>query len=169
MGAVSPVPLENGATRSGAPGAEVRLVRKPIAQNEDPSQQLWVLEMRNSTNNEWANAYCFTELEWLPEDFTAINYHTSQNPRSWFTYRLVLSQTLLDEKQERAVGTIVMVNNDISRRMDPNSPKETLATCRTEEERVQAIEKWFGIKLLPEERRGIIGMVTEIKPAPTAF
>jgi hypothetical protein len=35
-------------------------------------------------------------------------------------------------------------------------------TCKTEEERVQALEKWFDIHLTYEERKGIMGMVTEL-------
>ena len=40
---------------------------------------------------------------------------------------------------------------------------EHLRTCKTEEERVRALEDVFGLRLTDEERRGIEGMVTELK------
>ena len=35
--------------------------------------------------------------------------------------------------------------------------------CMTEEQRVHALEKWFGIKLTEEEKAGIRGWVTELR------
>jgi hypothetical protein len=35
--------------------------------------------------------------------------------------------------------------------------------CRSEGERVGALEKWFGLRLSEEERKGIVGHSTELK------
>jgi hypothetical protein len=35
--------------------------------------------------------------------------------------------------------------------------------CKTEDERMEALEKWFGIRLTEEEKQGIRGWSTELK------
>ncbi|EXJ82761.1 hypothetical protein A1O3_06576 [Capronia epimyces CBS 606.96] len=162
--AVRPLPLIKGsdAVYKSVPGAEVRLVYRPIAPNTDSSQFLWVLETRNTTNPAWAGGFCFSELEWLPADFEIINYRTSQDPRSWFTHRLVLVKTLVDdETRTKPLGTVILSGNVIERRLG-EAAKEVVVEAKTEHERIIALKTWFGIALLPEEERGIAGRATEI-------
>jgi len=152
---------------AGAPGREQRLVKRNIAPNTDPTQKLWVIETRSTattttTASPWRAGYCFTELEWLPEDFAIINYRTSHDPQSWFTHKLVLAKALLDEKQEMPIGSLVLVGGEITRRVH-GQPKETVASCRTEKERVEALKTWFGIELNPDEQRGILGTAAELR------
>lgn len=62
---------------------------------------------------------------------------------------------------EEVVGTWILEGRDVERRVKGKT--EYLRTCKTEEERVQALEDVFGLRLTDEERRGIGGMVTELK------
>lgn len=168
--AVHPLPLikEGAGDRvyKSVPGAEVRLVYRPIASNTDSSQSLWVLETRNKTNPAWVGGYCFSELEWLPADFEIINYRTSQDPRSWFTHRLVLLKILLDEEtRTEPVGTVILSGNVIERRLG-EAKKEVVLEAKTENERIIGLRTWFGVVLLPEEERGIVGMASEIRGPP---
>lgn len=161
QGAIEPVLLTHNAVALGLPGNDIRLIKRGIAQATDSSQQMWVKEFRNATSNTWTAAYCFAEVEWLPEDFSIINFRTSNDPRSWFTYRLVLTKIILDDELQNAVGSITLMNDNLSQRIGPN-PSETLLICRSEAQRVEALEKYFDIKLLPEEAHGISGRAVEL-------
>jgi hypothetical protein len=38
-------------------------------------------------------------------------------------------------------------------------------TCATEDARITALRRWFGIELTEEERRGILGWKTQLRPS----
>jgi len=121
-----------------------------------------VLELKNTTTNKWSGGYCFTEFEWLPQDFEIINYRTSKDPKSWFTYKLALARTLIDEEtRTKAIGMITLTERKVARRIGTGE-KEVLVEAKSEAERVQALRQWFGIVLTPEEERGIRSMPSEI-------
>ncbi|KIX03370.1 uncharacterized protein Z518_06922 [Rhinocladiella mackenziei CBS 650.93] len=164
---IHPLPLDKDPdlVYPSVPGAEVRLAYRPIAPNTDSSQCLWVLETRNKSHPHWAGGYCFTELEWLPEDFEIINYRTSQDPQSWFTHRLVLLKPLLDEETKtKPIGTVILSGNVIERRIGEGK-KEVVVDAKSEKERIVGLRTWFDVVLYPEEERGIAGMPSEIREA----
>lgn len=103
--------------------------------------------------------YCFSELEFLPKDYKIMSSWTSQSRKSWFTYRVVAVKRIL--KGEEEVGSLILGGGDVTRRVKGKT--EHLRTCKTEEERVRALEDVFGLRLTDEEKRGIGGMVTELK------
>lgn len=162
---LQPIPLLKNSDKvyPSVPGAEVRLVYRPIACNSDPTQSLWVAELRNKSNpSVWSGAYCFSELEWLPEDFEIINYRTSNDPACWFTHRLVLVRTLVDEEtRTKPTGTVILNGNVIERRLG-ESKKEVVVDAKTEQERIVGLKTWFDVVLLPEEERGIGGMASAL-------
>lgn len=166
QGACQPIPLREGATVQCVPGLEGRLVYRPIAPNTVKTQKMWVYEIRNATDRVWIPAYCFSELEFLPEDFVNINYRTSQDPQSWLTYRLVVTRVILDEKLKKPVGTVVMIGAEVTQRLGDGA-SVTVASCATEADRLAALDKWFSVKLRPHEANGIVGMPTEIHPPLT--
>jgi arylamine N-acetyltransferase len=149
----------------------------------DPAQALWVYEMRVAGSEEWTPRYAFTETEFLPSDFEVMNHYTSTSSKIWFTKKIVCVRYLLDgddgdlakleegeedkgkEDEEGVekgiVGQIMLDGNVVKRRIGEES--EVLEELRSEEERVRALERWFGIVLSQEEREGIRGMVTELK------
>jgi len=128
---------------------DTRLVYCTIA-NYTTDQKLWVLETRSAMSNIWAVGYCFSELEFLPEDFVHFNYRTYDDPTSWFTYRLIVTKVLLDEQGgEEAVGTVTLIGDTLNKRVEPNAA-EDVVVCKSERERV---EKWFGVKLKDEDYR----------------
>ncbi|KIV94803.1 hypothetical protein PV10_02535 [Exophiala mesophila] len=164
---VHPIPLDKSTSQSydTTPGSSVRVVRRNIA-SHTTDQQVWVLELSNTTTNTWSAAYCFTEVEWLPQDFEIINFNTSQSPRSWFTYRVILVRLVIDEEtRTKALGSIMLMDHKFERRLG-DGKKELLLEAKTEEERVQGLRQWFGIILRPEEERGIRALASEIRGAP---
>lgn len=68
-------------------------------------------------------------------------------------------KTLLEEGE--VVGTVILVGGEVKRRVRGKS--EVLKVCKMERERVEALERWFGIDSGQEEVRGIKGMVTELQ------
>lgn len=165
---IHPLLLTDGTTGRGAPGIEAQLLRRSIPDHTQPDQRCWVLETRDATSNRWSDQYCFTEVEWLPQDFDIINYRTSHDPESWFVYALTVTRLLLDDNDggegrgQEAIGTVTLTGDTVKRRLGPNE-SETLQVCRSETERVEMLQKWFGIKLNESEIRGIRGISTEIK------
>ncbi len=154
-----PIPLDHSSTEiyNSVPGAELRLVYRPIASNTDQSQKWWVLESRVKTHPQWAGCYCFADLEWLPADFEIINYRTSRDPKSWFTHRLVLVRILIDEEtRTKATGTMILSGEKIERRVGEGE-KEVVLVAKNEKERVEGLKRWFGVVLSPDEERGIKG------------
>lgn len=139
--------------------AEARLVRENIPENTDRGQKLWQYQHRIDAQSEWQAIYCFTELEFLPEDYEVMNFWASQSRKSWFTHCVVAVKMV--REGEEVVGTLILQDGEVKRRVSGKT--EHLRTCKTEEERVRALEDIFELRLTDEERRGIGGMVTELK------
>lgn len=148
---------ERSQVRNIAP-ADVRLLYDNIPENTNPSQKLWIYQHRNDARSPWLPMYCFTQLEFLPQDYETMNFQTSQSRTSWFTYRIVVVKMVLEE--DEILGTLMLVGGDLKRRIKGLTLDSK--ACKTEEDRVQALERWFGIKLGDDERVGIRGMVTEL-------
>jgi len=159
-GAVQPVLLEDGNIVQNVPTSQGRLVYRPIAENTDSSQSLWSFEVQNSPESSWVPQYCFTEVEFLPQDFSVMNLSTSQSRKSWFTQKFVLTKVILDKERERAAGNLTLSHDELKQRL--NGRTDTLETCRTEQQRVMVLEEHFGVKLRPDEIRGIQGLPSEI-------
>jgi hypothetical protein len=163
----------------------IRLVHRTIAdepsatRTSDPAQALWVYEMRVAGSKEWTPRYAFAETEFLPNDFEVMNHYTSTSNDIWFTKKIVCVRYLLQgedgeivpsvESQQQAevvvdkeiMGQIMLDGNIVKRRIGEES--KVVEMLRTEEDRIRALEKWFGIVLSGEEKEGIKSTVTELK------
>ena len=166
-GSTQPMLLAEDQIFTNIPTSEGRLVHKHIAPVTDSSQKMWIFEVRNSPESPWTAQYCFPELEFLPQDFNIINYYISQSRESWFTHKLVLTKLLLNEGQKQAVGNVTLFVDGVRQRLYGQS--ETLMTCKTEEERVKVLEKYFQVNLRPDEIRGIRGLPMEITQPQGGF
>ncbi|KAF2666033.1 cysteine proteinase [Microthyrium microscopicum] len=163
-GPIGPIPLEDGAMVAGVPGIQVRLVRK-IIKGSVSGQKLWVLETKDATSNAWKNAYCFGEQEFLPQDFVSMNYRTMTDPTSWFTYTLIMARVFLKEGangEKEAEGTLTLVGDTVTQRIGAGESK-VVVKCESEQDRVDALKKYFGIVLNQEGVKGIVGAKSEIK------
>lgn len=162
-----PIPLDKTTSQSyqTTPGSSVRLVHRNIA-SYTTDQRVWVLELSNASTNAWSGAYCFTEVEWLPQDFEIINFNTSQSPKSWFTYRIILVKLVIDEEtRTKALGLIMLLDQKFERRL-ADGKREVLLDAKTEAERVQGLRQWFGVVLRAEEERGIQALASEVRGPP---
>jgi arylamine N-acetyltransferase len=165
-GSLSPLLLQENATAACVPGLEVRLIRKSIPDNVT-DQKLWVLEVRDSHSNTWKNGYCFGETEFLPQDFTTLNFRTMRDPASWFTTTFILTRVLMEEsgassEDKEAIGTLTIMGDTLQRRVHGGA-SEVILVCKSEPDRIAMLEKWFNVVLNTEEQRAIVGLASEIK------
>ncbi|GLA18047.1 N-terminal acetyltransferase [Aspergillus niger] len=136
-----------------------RLVYGPIAQHTSRGQSLWQYEIRNG-DSQWIPAYCFTEMEFLPEDFTIINYYMSTSRESWFTFHVVCVRMLLDEDGDKIVGDLTLFNDTLKERREATS--KVLEKFTSDEQRVSALERVFNIHISAADRESIRHTISEI-------
>ena len=156
-----PVPLTEGHTRVKVlPSNEELLTRDDIADNTSRNaEKMWIYHFRFSPDMPYLPAYCFSEIEFLPRDFETMNFFVSRSPKSWFTFHVVCLKFLLDEDSEEMVGDMTLFGADLRKR-ERGESSEALCAIGSERERVGALERFMGVRLIEEEREGIRGMVT---------
>jgi hypothetical protein len=65
------------------------------------------------------------------------------------------------EEDEEILGKRMLVNDTVKENLGGKT--KIVQECQSETERVEALEKWFGMSFTQEEREGIRGYVTELK------
>jgi arylamine N-acetyltransferase len=155
------MPLErSGTIREHLKPAAARLQWRNVPGNTDPTQRLWVYEHRTDEESEFAIMYCFTELEFLPSDYAVMNYYTSTSKHVFFTTTIVAEKKIVDDAGE-LVGNLIMGNKDLKWRV--HGKKEKQIEFESEKDRLDALEKYFGIYFGEVERVGSQGLPSEIK------
>ena len=168
-GATKPIPLIDGWSTHNIGTQEIRLVKDfiPGQTVQTPERKLWVYQYRNSPERPWNSFYAFSELvEFLPPDFDIMNWYTGSNPESFQTFTALVVKFLRRPDPERPgedriYGKRMLVNGTIKENFSGKT--EVVQECRTEQERVEALKKWFGIELTPEQQSSIKGYVTELR------
>lgn len=123
-------------------------------------QGLWALEHRISPTGEWKPGYTFTMTEFYPKDFEIMNFAIRCRQTSFWTYSIICMNMILDDKVDDIIGILVLEGGRLKRRIHAKS--EVLMECTNEAERVDILDKYFGIKLSIAEQSGIIGTVTQL-------
>lgn len=161
-GPIMPIPLDrSGTVQKHLSPASVGLDWRNIPETTDPNQRFWVLKYRKSDESEWEPLkYCFTEVEFLPQDYGVMSHFVSTSPRTWFTRVVVVELKIMDES-EALVGRLTIQGNSMKRRMGGEVIEATI--FESEQDRLDALEKHFGIKFGAADREGIRGMISEIK------
>ncbi|KAF2089544.1 arylamine N-acetyltransferase 1 [Saccharata proteae CBS 121410] len=160
-GSIRPLRLDHdGQIIAHIAPASSRLVWKNIEPNTDPNQRLWVYQHRNDDDHDWKDMYCFTELEFTTADYQMMNYYTSTNSKTFFTYKIICAKMILGEDEELA-GVVILQQEDLKWRF--NGKTETQLKLKNEQERVEKLRDVFGISLKPSEQNGIRGLVTELR------
>lgn len=160
----SPLRLERNAcdtTATQIAPAEMRLAWKNIDGNTDPNQRLWVYQHRSNNESPWLDMYCFSELEFLPQDYELMNYWTSTSPKVWFTQKVICAKMVIDSPENAELVGIMILQDDLKLRI--HGKTESQQTFKNEEERVSVLDRVFGINLSKPERAGIKGLVSELK------
>ncbi len=147
-------PAKWGATSSGN-----RLIyQEPVNR---ALQGLWILEHRIINSHDWTPLYCFSMVELWPQDLQIMNFAIYTGGTSWFTYRILCLKMILDEETEEIIGVVIMDGGNVKKRV--HGKVEILRECTTESQRLEALEKWFGIVLSEKQQTAIKGLVTALK------
>ena len=157
-GPTFPIFLTSDQPSQTIASSSVRLLLSSISDNTRKDQLLWCYQFRHGEDRPWIDGYSFTETEFIPQDFQMMSFFTSTSKTSWFTYRILCLKELMEDG--KLVGEIRLYENEVRRRV--RGEPELLATMATEDERVQALEKYLGVKLREPEVRRIQGMVTQL-------
>lgn len=159
--ATAPLPLEDGATATCIAPSEMRLIRDSISEFTDKTQKVWIYQVRYNSESAWLPMICFSDVEFLPQDFGVMNFSVSQTRTSWFTQVFVCMRMILDEDGEEIIGQYVMSGKEVKRRV--RGQTEILQIMQTEEDRVQALAKYFDMHLRNSEVEGIRGLASELR------
>ncbi|KAJ4376910.1 N-malonyltransferase fdb2 [Didymella sp. IMI 355093] len=158
MGPNMPYPLEDGFETISIAPRKIRLQLRVIAESYgDHSNKLWCYDVcHNPTDdakNVWIPTYCFTETEFLPQDYEMMSWFTSTHPRSFFTRSVTSTKMIMDEAQEKIVGNLTLFEARITKSIGAH--RQIMKECLTEDERVDSLKELFDIALTEEERSGI--------------
>ena len=157
---------------------EFATCNKSEEEEEEPSRDAQLgQQVKEGSSRAWKAAYAFEDSEWLPQDFGPLCFNQSVNPRSMFVKTLILTRVVLSEDGSEAVGQVTLVGKEFTRRMKVvgagvgswTVEKEVLRVCETEEERVEGLERWFGVVLTADERRGIKGLPSALRERGLSF
>ena len=160
MAPVAPMLLEDNYSMRNSGLTEVRLVKPRNPAHKSPDLDLWEYQIRFSHDSDWIAAYCFSELHFTPGDFACMSFYTSMCADSWFTTEVVAAVMVLDEMEDRIVGDVTLFGQECKKRVDGKS--EVIAMCASEDERVEVVERVFGVVFSKEEKEGIRGRVSAI-------
>ncbi|GAB1315407.1 hypothetical protein MFIFM68171_05617 [Madurella fahalii] len=156
-----PVPLEHNHEFVGIAPFRGRLQYRCLEEHSDPNQRVWVYSGQPTESAPWKDLYAFVEIEFFPADFEVMNLKTMTAPQSFFVQSVMCMCTVLDAEKTTPVGLLILHRDYVKRRMGDQS--DIIETLETEEQRVQALEKYFGIVLRLEERSAIRGLASELK------
>ncbi|KAI9837734.1 MAG: hypothetical protein M1819_006668 [Sarea resinae] len=148
-------------------------------QAEDKKHRFWIYQYRNdplttAPDGGWNSFYAFSDAyAFRAADLKVMNWYTSTHPESFQTFTALVVKFLRrrralsgktddveDEGEFEIYGKRMLVDNVIKE--NTGGKTRVVQVCQTEKERVEALEKWFGIYLTEEQRRGIAGTRTEI-------
>lgn len=165
----TPIPLIHNHTTTNIFPQENRLVYDHIDQqvSRTPETKMWIYQYRNGSDKEWNSFYAFPLLEFLEADFKIMNWYTGSNPESFQTFTMLIIKFLRRPKEngedgeQEIYGKRMLVNGTVKE--NTGGKTRVVQECKTEKERVQALEKWFGMRLSEDEKTGIVGHITELK------
>ena len=158
MGPNLPYPLKDGFETTSIAPRRIRVQLRAISESYgDRSNKMWCYDAcyqpGENGENVWTPVYCFTETEFLPQDYEIMSWFTSTNPRSFFTRYVTSTKMMTDEAGEAIIGNVTLFEGTV--RETVGSDRKVVKECTTEKERLEALKEWFGIEFTDEEKNGI--------------
>lgn len=164
MGPNLPYPLRDGFETTSIAPRSIRLQLRPIAEtyagkytSKANPPKLWCFDVCynpvDGAENDWVPAYCFTETEFLPQDYETMSWFTSTNPRSFFTRYVMCTKMLMDEDEEVIVGNLTLFKDTVTESIGAN--RKVVKEYKTEDERLKGLAEIFNVHLTDEEKLGI--------------
>jgi arylamine N-acetyltransferase len=170
-GATAPVQLVHDRPQTNLGSQELRLWHDwiPTQLHRTEETKLWIYQYRNGPEHTWHSFFAFSEAEAMEADYRTLNWYTGSHPDSFQTYTCIIVKFLRRAKsdadsedcEQEIYGKRMLINGVIKENLGGKT--KVVEDCKIEEERVKALEKWFGITLTEEERTGIHGWGTELR------
>ncbi|KAI1421034.1 hypothetical protein F5Y12DRAFT_770274 [Xylaria sp. FL1777] len=165
--ATLPMPLVDGLVHQNIGAQQIRLVRDwiPTQLKRTEESKLWIYEYRNGADREWNPFYCFTLVEFIPNDWEVVNVYASTSPKSWQTKTVITIKFLRRPRddgsgEEEIYGKRMLVNDVIKENLGGRTA--VIHECKTDDDRVAALEKYFDLRLTEEEKSAIKGWRTAL-------
>ena len=166
MGPNMPYPLRDGFETTSIAPRKIRIQLRSIPeshakQRADGSQspKMWCYDIcyepAGTAADKWLPVYCFTETEFLPQDYQMMSWFTSTHPSSFFTRYVTCTKMIMAPSKDRIVGNNTLFQGTVRETL--GSDRKVLKECTTEEERVQALAEIFNVDLTDDERNAISG------------
>jgi arylamine N-acetyltransferase len=160
MGPNLPYPLRHNYEITSIAPRRIRIQHRAITESyasDADAPKMWCFDVchdpARGTDNKWIPTYCFTETEFLPQDYEVMSWYTSTHSNSFFTRNVTATKMIMDAEQEKIVGSVTLFGDTI--RESLGAERKIVRECRTESERVELLEEIYGIKLSKEERDGL--------------
>ncbi|KAF4496730.1 arylamine N-acetyltransferase [Fusarium agapanthi] len=160
MGPNLPFPLQDGFESLSIAPREIRIQKRSIPETyaTGPSHgtKMWCYDVcYNPAESEmtWTPVYCFTETEFLPQDYEVMSWFTSTNPRSFFTRYITCTKMIMDEDKEVIIGNLTLFKDTV--RETIGSDRKVVKKFETEEERIQGLVEIFDVNLTEEEKNSL--------------
>lgn len=141
----------------------------------EEANKVWLYEYRNGPDAEWNTYYAFGETESSHWDLECANFWVMAHPDSFQRKQLLAVKFLRgpdtingelngnDKKETTSVeiiGKVMLADGVLKENMGGKT--KVLKECRTEEERVEVLQRYFDIYLTDEQLEGIKGFETEL-------
>jgi len=162
---VRPVQLgKAGVVHNGSQKLHVSLRQRHIPDNThrfDPEQLLWTYSIATNSDVNWTLGYCFSEVEFLPNDFEVMNFFVCHSPTSWFRWHVVALVFLWDAEHDDIEGTMTIMGDEVKERR--HGVSKVVKKLNDEDDRVQALREYLGIELTEVQKRSILGTVSQLR------
>lgn len=164
MGPNLPYPLRDGYETTSIAPRLIRVQSRPIIETyagkytaRATPPKMWCFDVcynpGDAAKNDWVPVYCFTETEFLPQDYEMMSWFTSTNPGSFFTRYIMCTKMLMDENKEVIVGNVTLFKDTVTESIGAN--RKAIGEYKTEAERSQGLAEIFDVHLTDEEKAAI--------------
>ncbi|KAH7095730.1 arylamine N-acetyltransferase 2 [Paraphoma chrysanthemicola] len=170
-GATAPVQLVHDRPQTNLGSQEIRLWHDwiPTQLHRTEATKLWIYQYRNSANQNWNSFYAFSEAEATEQDFFNLNWYTGSHPESFQTFTCIIVKFLRRPKHgaqdkdgdQEIFGKRMLINGVVKENLGGKT--KVVEDCKTEQERLDALEEWFSMTFTDEEKHGIRGWGTELR------
>lgn len=168
-GPTLPLRMDKSATiHSNLGSQEVRLVYGVLPKQRLLEPKVWIYQYRNGADKPWNSFYSFLEVEFFQEDFEVQNWWASAKTLHRWT---VLAVRFLREgetsehphqgrepnceEEINIVGKVMLVNNLV--KLNMGNKTTVIRQVDSEQQRLNALWDYFGIRLTEEEAGSING------------
>ena len=158
-GPTKPLPLSRNVITRNIATQDLRLLCEALPRALHRGQQTWIYQTRNQPSLDWVDTYCFSELEFLPQDFEVMNYYTSSHPTSPMA-NIVIAVKFLRDGTGLIYGKEMLAGAELKR--NTGGRTELIKTCKIESERLEILKTIFNIQLNEEEQQAIRGRASAL-------